>query len=258
MREPLDPWGRLVSAASVVSGVLGLGLLGVTVVLAIRMAHVEPVATGDQTIVTSAVVATGGVTPAGSSGSGPTQSVDPAWLASTSAATGIPARALEAYASASLVAGAESPECGLGWNTVAALGAIETGHGTFGDSQIDGDGWARPTILGPRLDGQGFAAIADTDGGALDGDPTWDRAVGPLQFIPSTWSRWGADGNGDGVADPHQIDDAALAAVRYLCHGGSTTTASQWRRAVHSYNHSDAYVDQVAARANQYAEAVGG
>jgi len=222
------------------------------------MAQVEPVMTGDQTVVASATVATGGETQTGSAGSGPTQSVDPGWLTSTSTATGIPARALEAYASASLVAGTESPECGLGWNTVAAIGAIETGHGTFGDSAIDSDGWARPAILGPRLDGHGFAAISDTDGGLLDGDPTWDRAVGPLQFIPSTWARWGADGNGDGIADPHQIDDAALAAVRYLCHAGSTSTPSGWRRAVHSYNHSEAYVDQVAARANQYAGAVNG
>lgn len=258
MRDPLDPSGRLASFASVVSGIIGLSLLGVTVVLAVRMAHVEPVATGDQTVVTSVAVASDAVAPPGSDGSGPTQSIDPGWLASTSSATGIPSRALEAYASATVVADAESPECGLGWNTVAAIGAIETGHGTFGDSAIDGDGWARPAILGPRLDGQGFAAIADTDGGVLDGDPSWDRAVGPLQFIPSTWARWGADGNGDGVADPHQIDDAALAAVRYLCHSGSTTTPAQWRRAVHSYNHSDAYVDQVAARANQYAEAVDG
>ena len=258
MREPLDPSGRLAAVASFLSGIVGLALLGVTVVLAVRMAQVEPVATGDQTVVTSATVATRGVTATGTGGAGPTQSVDPTWLASSSAATGIPSRALEAYASASLVADSESPECGLGWNTVAAIGAIETGHGTFGDSVIDGDGWARPAILGPRLDGQGFAAISDTDGGTLDGDPAWDRAVGPLQFIPSTWARWGADGNGDGVSDPHQIDDAALAAARYLCHGGSTTTPAEWRRAVHSYNHSDEYVDQVASRANQYAAAVDG
>ncbi|WP_229054358.1 lytic transglycosylase domain-containing protein [Aeromicrobium sp. Leaf350] len=257
MHPPLEvrPVSRLASVASVVSGLAALALLAVTVVVAVQLLRVEAVATGDVPVVSSADVVT---TTGASTASGPVRGIDPAWLASTAAATGIPPRALAAYASASLVAADESPQCGLGWNTVAAIGAIETGHGTHGDSAIDPDGWARPAILGPRLDGQGFAAIRDTDGGLLDGDTTWDRAVGPLQFIPSTWARWGADGNGDGVADPHQIDDAALAAVRYLCHGGSTTTPAEWRRAVFSYNHSDAYVDQVAARANTYAGAVGG
>lgn len=45
-----------------------------------------------------------------------------------------------------------------------------------------------------------------------------------MQFIPSTWSNggpdgtgWGADGNGDGKKDPHNVFDAALAAGGYLC-----------------------------------------
>ncbi|GAA1743590.1 lytic transglycosylase domain-containing protein [Aeromicrobium alkaliterrae] len=253
--EPLPPPSRLASIASIVSGIAAVALLATTVVLATQLSRVEPVATGDAPVVTSADVVT---TTGAPTASGPQRSIDPSWLASTAAATGIPPRALAAYASATLVAADESPQCGLGWNTVAAIGATETGHGTHGGSAIDPDGWARPAILGPRLDGQGFAAIRDTDGGQLDGDTAWDRAVGPLQFIPSTWARWGADGNGDGVSDPHQIDDAALAAVRYLCHGGSTTTPSEWRRAVFSYNHSDAYVDQIASRANAYAAAVGG
>jgi membrane-bound lytic murein transglycosylase B len=77
--------------------------------------------------------------------------------------------------------------------------------------------------------------------------------VGPLQFIPSTWHRWGADGSGDGVADPQQIDDASLAAARYLCHYGDLTDAATWRTAVFAYNHVESYVDSVAATANQYA-----
>src|SRR5687767_9098537 len=63
----------------------------------------------------------------------------------------------------------------------------------------------------------GFASIVDTDGGVLDGDARWDRAVGPMRFIPSTWQLVGRDGNGDGIADPFSIDDAALSAAAYLC-----------------------------------------
>lgn len=185
----------------------------------------------------------------------PASRVDPTWLASTSAATGIPARALAAYASAELTLRAEQPSCGLGWNTIAALGDIESGHGTHDGAVLGVDGYPVPAIIGPALNGQGYGAIRDTDSGAFDGDSVWDHAVGPLQFIPDTWFRWSADGNGDGVADPNQIDDAALAAARYLCASGSLTAPDGWRRAVFSYNHLDTYVDRVAAVANAYAAA---
>lgn len=69
----------------------------------------------------------------------------------------------------------------------------------------------------------------------------------------STWAKWGADGNGDGVASPNQIDDAALAAARYLCASGTMTNTAGWRAAVFSYNQSNAYVNEVAAIANRYA-----
>jgi membrane-bound lytic murein transglycosylase B len=78
-----------------------------------------------------------------------------------------------------------------------------------------------------------------------------------MQFIPSTWSSWGSDGNGDGDANPNQIDDAALGAARYLCASGSVATAEAWRAAVFSYNNLDSYVDEVARRANEYAARAG-
>ncbi|SIR90606.1 lytic transglycosylase domain-containing protein [Microbacterium sp. RURRCA19A] len=183
---------------------------------------------------------------------------DPTWTARTAAATGIPERALHAYASAALTLKVEQPGCGLGWNTLAGLGAIESAHGTHSGGHLDDAGYPEPAIRGIPLDGSASAAIADTDGGAWDGDATWDRAVGPLQFIPATWERWGADGNGDGVADPDQIDDAALAAGRYLCAAGEMTSAPGWRRAIFSYNHLDSYVDDIAAAANAYAARAGG
>jgi len=178
---------------------------------------------------------------------------DPAWTESVAAGTGIPERALRAYAHASLTLRVEQPDCGLGWNTLAGLGAIESAHGTHDGGVLRADGYPDPPIRGIPLDGSASAAVSDTDGGRVDGDAVWDRAVGPLQFIPSTWQRWGADANGDGTADPNQIDDAALAAARYLCASGEMTSPAGWRRAVFSYNHLDSYVDDVAATANAYA-----
>jgi membrane-bound lytic murein transglycosylase B len=184
----------------------------------------------------------------------PTQGVDATWLARTAVATGIPSRALLAYAAANLQLRAEKSSCALGWNTLAAIGLAESGHGTHAGSAIDADGVARPAILGMRLDGsQGTAGIRDTDHGALDGDTQWDRAVGPMQFIPSTWAMYGADGNGDGVKDPQNIDDAALAAARYLCASSTMSTPAAWRSAVQSYNNSSQYIDSIATAANRYA-----
>lgn len=182
---------------------------------------------------------------------------DPTWVARVAAATGIPERAFTAYAAAALAIGTTQPECGLGWNTIAAIGSIESDHGRHGGAVLGGDGYSQPAIRGAALDGNGVQAIPDTDGGRWDADTVWDRAVGPMQFIPSTWTRWGSDGNGDGQADPNQIDDAALATARYLCASGSVSSTDAWRSAVFSYNNLDSYVDDVAARANRYAEAAG-
>jgi membrane-bound lytic murein transglycosylase B len=181
------------------------------------------------------------------------------WAEAVAAATGIPVRAVLAYADAALALAAGDPACHLGWTTLAAIGNIESGHGTHGDSQLDADGKAVPPILGPALDGDGFAAIhATARSTALHGDPLWDHAVGPLQFIPSTWWRWGADGDGDGTADPQDVDDAALAAAMYLCAGSrDLATADGWAAAVRSYNHSDAYVASVLRSADAYAVRVG-
>ena len=116
-------------------------------------------------------------------------------MAETSAATGVPERALQAYAGSVIAMQHLLPECNIGWNTLAAVGYVESRHGTYNGSTMDADGLVSPTILGPLLDGTIYGEIRDTDGGALDGDTTWDRAVGPLQFIPSTWAGSGHDGD---------------------------------------------------------------
>jgi membrane-bound lytic murein transglycosylase B len=179
-----------------------------------------------------------------------------AWLARVSRQTGIGRVALEAYALASLRLAREQPGCHLGWTTLAGIGAIESGHGTNGGARLRPDGTTTRRILGPALDGtSGTARIPSTEQSQKwHGDPRWDHAVGPMQFIPSTWRKWGSDASSDGTSDPNNIDDAAYAAGRYLCGSGQDLrTGEGWTQAVFSYNHSPEYVRSVVARANSYA-----
>lgn len=180
--------------------------------------------------------------------------VDPGWVAATSDRLGIPERALAAYAGAALVLAEESPECGIGWNTIAAIGEVESIHGTIHGSTIRDDGVAEPAIVGIRLDGTSTQRVEDTDGGALDGDTEFDRAVGPMQFIPQTWRHFARDGSGRGDPDPQNIDDAALTAAAYLCaSGGDLTDGANWIAAIHAYNPTIDYNNRVAEAANRYA-----
>jgi len=190
--------------------------------------------------------------------SGNVPQIDPAWLSRTARRAGLPEPALRAYALAML----RSPDsCDVGWTTLAGIGWIESQHGTIGGRTLGADGRSSTPILGPALDGSGgFAAIeATAESTAWHGDPSWDHAVGQMQFIPSTWEQWGADGDGDGTADPNDIDDAAYTAARYLCaDGNDLTSSSGWSGSVFSYNHSSAYVAEVHAAATAYAERTSG
>ena len=182
--------------------------------------------------------------------------VDPDWLSTTSEATGIPERALAAYAGAVLVKGQQMPECGLSWNTLAGVGATESDHGRHGGSSVGDDGTVTPPIYGPPLDGgEGVEHIPDSDGGAIDGDATVDRASGPFQLIPQTWRNWHVDGSGDGVEDPQNIQDAAVAAANYLCRVSiAIDTEEGWIAAVSGFNSPPSYRDTVARFAVRYAE----
>ena len=178
--------------------------------------------------------------------------VDQAWVDEYAAKAGIPGPALRAYANAQLD---EPKGCEVGWTTLAGIGWIESQHGTVDDRTLGDDGRSSTPILGPALDGDPYAAIPATrETTTWHGDPDWDHAVGPMQFIPSTWEQWGADGDGDGVADPNDIDDAAAAAVDYLCADGhDLTSGAGWADAIFGYNHDDSYVASVHAAASEYA-----
>jgi membrane-bound lytic murein transglycosylase B len=181
----------------------------------------------------------------------------PDWVASTAQKTGIPERALVAYAGAALRKAQEMPSCGISWATLAAIGSVESDHGRHGGSHLDADGVAVPPIYGIALDGTSTDRIPDSDGGAIDGDPDHDRAVGPMQLIPQAWRNWHVDADADGTENPQDIDDATLATTNYLCRVSSMTTEAGWRAAIAGYNSDPAYLAKVATRAVAYAAAAG-
>jgi hypothetical protein len=166
----------------------------------------------------------------------------------------IPEIALEAYEDAADLTSIEDPECGVPWSVLAAIGRVESDHGRFGGAQLRPDGYGTKPIRGVALDGRpGIALIRDTDRGSLDGDTIYDRAVGPMQIIPSTWSNVGVDGNGDDRRDPNNIYDAAWGAGVYLCAGDvDLTEPGELARAVRRYNHTDEYVRVVLGLAEAY------
>jgi membrane-bound lytic murein transglycosylase B len=169
------------------------------------------------------------------------------------AANGIPNVALNAYRVAAARMASAQPGCGIDWALLAGIGREESDHGRFAGATLNADGTSTPRIIGIPLNGNGTEVIKDSDGGGIDGDPLYDRAAGPMQFIPTTWAAYGTDANGDGKADIFNINDAALSAARYLCAaGGNLRTHAGQVAAVLTYNHSDQYLAQVLALADAY------
>ncbi|MBV8932614.1 MAG: transglycosylase SLT domain-containing protein [Kutzneria sp.] len=177
------------------------------------------------------------------------------WVTYLSSVTDVPPRVLTAYARATLAIGASAPGCHLSWTTLAAVGRIESRHGRYGGNEVADNGRERKPLIGPTLDGSpGVLAVPDTDRGVLDGDPVWDHAIGPMQFTPQTWRRWGVRVSGDGAEpDPQNVDDASNAAARYLCAvGGDLAVPANWWTAVLSYNNSTEYGQSVFSSAEAY------
>ncbi|CAN5518451.1 hypothetical protein BH09ACT4_BH09ACT4_11230 [soil metagenome] len=246
---------------AVVGGAIALAVV-TALVLAIFAPHppsvVEPVETNSATAPTWAAP---GPLPVKSADphQGLQTRVDADWAQQTAAATGIPVRALLAYAGAAMYKAGQMPECGISWSTLAGVGKIESDHGRFGGSELDANGTAVPGIFGIALDGGNTANVPDSDNGAIDGDPNSDRAVGPMQLIPQTWRNWHVDGGADGVEDPQNIDDAVAAAANYLCRSSTAMdTEAGWRAAISAYNSSNTYLSNVAAAAESYNAAATG
>ena len=179
---------------------------------------------------------------------------DAAQIVSTASTSGIPSAALSAYQRAETVINAADKSCNLTWQLIAAIGRVESNHGRANGNVLDNTGLAVPGIYGIALNGSNKTAeILDTDAGQYDNDTTYDRAVGPMQFIPSTWSVVGVDADGDGVRNPQDVDDAALGTAVYLCSGSDDLGTDAGRQAaVFRYNHSQSYVDLVLSIMEAY------
>lgn len=165
---------------------------------------------------------------------------------------------LDAYWKAARIADLLSPDCGIEWWALAGIGKIESSHGTFGGAEVRADGSLTKPIIGIPLTGSGgTAAIGDSDGGLIDGDPTIDRAAGPMQFIPQTWMRYGVDADQNDEIEIQNIYDAAASAALYLCAAaGTMTDVAGLQRGYFAYNHSLAYVSDVLTAAVQYGNEV--
>ncbi len=178
-------------------------------------------------------------------------------LASSYLGTDIPYVVLNAYVTAASITAIEDPTCRVSWHHLAGIGKVESRHGSFGGNTVGADGRTDGEILGPVLDGDPWLAIPDSDGGVYDGNIEWDRAVGPMQFIPTSWAIFGRDGNGDGETDPHNLYDAALAAAGHLCRrNAGLDEEPSFRQALLGYNRSAAYGSDVIRISGEYLEQI--
>ncbi|WP_308406633.1 bifunctional lytic transglycosylase/C40 family peptidase [Streptomyces sp. AC555_RSS877] len=184
---------------------------------------------------------------------------DDGGIADGGTAADIPARMLTAYKKAVQQVVKHVPTCqGMRWPILAGIAKVESNHAVGRNIADNGD--IRPKIYGVLLNGSGAGGnttvFPDTDGGKWDGTSGGERAIGPFQFLPSTWEGVGKDAGGDKTADPHNADDAALGAAIYLCgNGRDLTKRAQLKAAIFQYNHSNEYVANVLGWIDQYTAA---
>lgn len=178
----------------------------------------------------------------------------PAVVVNSPGALRIPAMALSAYRNAERMMAVAYPACGISWNLLAGIGRIESMHANGGAT--DARGTAVRPIYGPTLDGTlpGNEVIVQS---RTADRVTYARAMGPMQFLPGTWSRYASDGDGDGEADVQNMFDSSLAAARYLCSGNmNLRDQSHVMAAILRYNNSMAYARNVLGWAAAYATGV--
>ncbi|MCU1680975.1 MAG: rane-bound lytic murein transglycosylase [Amycolatopsis sp.] len=181
-----------------------------------------------------------------------------AWAVKVSATTKVPARLLAGYGRAEMWMRSQKPGCHLSWTTLAGIGTVEAERGHFAGAEVAANGDLVKPVVGPALNGGGGVdAVPDTDGGNLDGDSTWDHAIGPMQLLPSVWSHWAERASGDpGKPDPQSVDDSAFIAARDLCGGNDDlATPGGWWKALRVYHPTVEYAQDVFTAADTYAAA---
>ncbi|NUT32821.1 MAG: murein transglycosylase, partial [Hamadaea sp.] len=258
MRAARRPHGRLVLGGFLITALVTAAvLLGVWLVPSGKVpAALEPSPTGSAESVAPTDLGQPSYSPPPSLATSP---VAPnagltEWADKLAVKVEIPPVALRAYAYAEYVMLNRKPACNLRWSTIAAVGKLESNHGRVGASTLGPDGRALPPIVGPALDGKGGRAkVADTDAGALDNDRAWDHAVGPMQFLPATWRSYAVDADSDGIVDPNDVDDAALAVANKLCESSKDLTQpANWTAAIKTFPDLAGKVQQVFDAANTY------
>jgi len=206
-------------------------------------------------VITGEIIPPTGATPVLTLPARPADALGP-WAAQVGPVAGIPPVALQAYGYAQLSVESTNPQCHLTWTTLAGIGEVESQHGQKGGAVLSPTGRSIPPILGPPLDGNGGRpVVADTDAGAFDGDPKFDHAMGPLGILPSAWKLYAIDADADGILDPYDIDDAALAMGRLLCAGGDDMSGLDgWTKAIGRQHAGQAYATSVFNSADSYGQ----
>lgn len=145
-------------------------------------------------------------------------------------ALAIPELVFYAYRAAEMQLAIDSPECGLPWNLLAAVGRLNSGHADGGRTDILG------TLTTPVVTPEGL--------------------LGPMRLAPAVWEQYSADGNADGTADPQNIFDATLAAGARMCaDGGNLREPDGEARAVASFDPSPDYLANVRSWSGAYGKA---
>jgi membrane-bound lytic murein transglycosylase B len=178
------------------------------------------------------------------------------WAAQVGPAAQVPTVAMAAYGYAQLSLESTKPQCHLNWATLAGIGEVESQNGQKGGAVLSPTGRSIPAILGPALDGNdGRELVRDTDAGAFDGDPNFDHRMGPLGILPAAWKLYAIDADADGILDPYDVDDSALAMARLLCSSGQDlSTFDGWTKAIALQHSGDAYAKSVFDAADSYGQ----
>lgn len=163
----------------------------------------------------------------------------------------LPIVTVDSYVRAAATMDDQPPECAIDWASIGAVSRVESQHGTYLGRSVLASGDLDRPLLGLLLNGSGVATVRDTDGGALDGNGEFDRALGPMQFLPRTWRVFEVDGDSDGDTDPQSMYDATATAAAYLCNLGQTKRTADFGARLLGYNASSAYVTKVLSSASE-------